>query len=77
MTDTDKAAAVVFLQLRRINGPAAIRDSPCVYRDHEALTAMTPAQACNHAMTLLPIVKNLHPDEWQRLHDVGVAASST
>jgi hypothetical protein len=76
MPDIDKGAAIAFLWRRGFDGgPTAFRETPCLYREHPALVALTPRQACNHAITLYLPAKALPRAEWQRLHDLAAQPS--
>ena len=88
MTDLDKGAALLHQHKREWEGADyAVENYPARYFDHPALTALTPAEASDHAKACLypvwvagaakgadDLADALGPAEYQRLYDLALAA---
>jgi hypothetical protein len=78
MTDLDRGAALLHLHKREWEGDDyAESDYPCRYFDNPALTALTPLQACRHAVSVEQDADRagaLGPPEYDRLYDLALSA---
>jgi hypothetical protein len=78
MTDLDKGAALLHLHKREWEGDDyAVSDYPARYFDNPALLALTPMQACRHAVSVERDADDagaLKPPEYDRLYEMALAA---
>jgi hypothetical protein len=78
LTDLDKGAALLHLHKREWEGDEyAIENYPARYFDHPALTALTPAQACRHAVSVEAAADDADATrgaEYERLYDLALDA---
>ena len=78
MTDLDKGAALLHLHKRDWEGPEyAESDYPARYFDHPALTALSPREACRHAVSVEDDAERagaLRDPEYGRLYDLALDA---
>jgi hypothetical protein len=78
MTDLDKGAALLHLHKRDWEGDEYAQDNyPARYFDHPALTALSPLQACRHAVSVEDDADRAgatRGDEFERLYDLALTA---
>ena len=78
MTDLDKGAALMHLHKREWEGESYAEENyPARYFDHPALVALTPAQACRHAVSVEADADHAGatgPPEYDRLYDLALDA---
>ena len=78
MSDLDKGAALLHLHKREWEGAEyAESDYPCRYFDDPDLVALSPLQACRHAVSVEDDAERagaLKAPEYERLYDLALAA---
>jgi hypothetical protein len=78
MTDLDKGAALLHLHKREWEGAEYAADNyPARYFDHPALTALSPAQACRHAVSVERDADDADAtrgSEYERLYELALDA---
>jgi hypothetical protein len=78
LSDLDKGCALMFLHKRDWEGePYAIENYPARYCDHPALLALSPRDACRHAMSVeddAELAGALRGGEHGRLYDLALEA---
>jgi hypothetical protein len=78
LSDLDKGAALLHLHKRDWEGPEyAVDNYPARYFDHPALVALSPREACRHAVSVEDDAERagtLHGAEYERLYDGALSA---
>lgn len=78
LTDLDKGAALLHLHKRDWEGADyAVDNYPARYFDHPALTALSPLNACRHAVSVeddAELAGALRGEEYDRLYDLALDA---
>jgi hypothetical protein len=78
MSDLDKGAALLHLHKRDREGEEyAVDNYPARYFDHPGLTALSPRDACRHAVSVEDDAERagaLHGAEYERLYDRALNA---
>ena len=80
MTDLDKGAALLHLHKRDWEGGEYAEENyPARYFDHPALVALSPLQACRHAVSVEDGAERagaLRMPEYERLYDLALDADN-
>jgi len=78
LTDLDKGAALLHLHKRDWEGEEYAEENyPAEYFDHPALVALSPRDACRHAVSVEDDADRagaLRGDEYERLYDLALDA---
>src|SRR5215469_13316405 len=78
MSDLDKGAALLHLHKRDWEGPGyAVENYPARYFDHPALVALSPREACRHAVSVEDAAERagcVGGAEYERLYDLALDA---